>query len=102
MGSNYGFGPVFLGDCNDCGIEHYGRWGEEHSEDPLCPRCVKRHDKADAKAEKARTKAAEKAARAAAKVATKTAKAAATAAAKKAATAATAKAAGSKRARGET
>ena len=102
MGKRYGWGPSFIGDCDDCGCEHWGHY-DEHEEEPLCPECVRWREKKFAAEEKLAAKALIKAEKEAAKAAAKAEKAAAKAAekAEKVAAKAAAKV-GGKRARGET
>lgn len=113
MGKCYGRGPSFIGDCDECGCEHWGHVGEPHEEAPLCPGCTRwaerelaKKEAAAEKFEKAAAKASLKAAKAAAKALLKAAKAAAKAQIKsekafKVAAKAAAKV-GGKRGRGET
>ena len=58
MGGNYGHGREYIGDCNECGIEHYGHSDEEHDDEPLCPRCEAYAERAALEAEWKRAAAA--------------------------------------------
>ena len=70
----------FVGDCDDCGREHWS-YGT-HEDEPLCPDCVLYQSRREAKAEKAAAKAENAAVRAAIKAAAKAEKDAIKAAAK--------------------
>ena len=101
MGKRYGSGSTFIGDCDDCGCEHWGDDWEEHEEEPLCRECERFAERREALAAKLEAAAADKAAKKAAKAAAAAAKAAAKAVAAAAKAAARAAAKGLKRKEGE-
>ena len=61
MGKRYGEGRHFIGDCNDCGAEHYGYdSGEDHDDEPMCESCQRYDNQRKEKARKAKEKEDEK------------------------------------------
>ena len=77
MGKRYGRGSTYIGDCDDCGCEHWGHDWADHEEEPLCSECERYAERMEALAAKQEAAAAAKAAKQAIKAAADAAKAAA-------------------------